>query len=127
MRIGEVSKIVGISNSAIRFYERHGLLNAKKITRSKNGYRVYTPEDVNELHTIIKFKEFGLELKKIKQLLSKESSSCGDLLSTLSEQLEKYRQMEKDVQERIQLLLNAKSNCRTKCEPGNKLRTCQAR
>jgi len=37
MRIGEVSKSVGITVEAIRFYEKEGLIDAP--SRSKSGYR----------------------------------------------------------------------------------------
>ena len=57
MKIGEVSKIVGISTSAIRFYERHGLLGSVKVSRAGNGYRIYSSQEVEEILLIIKFNE----------------------------------------------------------------------
>ncbi len=124
MRIGEVSRIVGVSNSAIRFYERHGLLNASGITRAKNGYRVYGKGDIAELQLIVKFKDFGLELKEIKRLLGKESKSCGDLVSSLDEQLDKCRKMESLIRERINVLVAAKESCKSKCKPKSNVRQC---
>jgi len=126
MRIGEVSKAVGISSSAIRFYERHGLLNTNGISRSKNGYRMYRKQDVEEIHLIIMLKEFGLELSDIKVLLSEESKSCSDLVSSLDKQLEKCRQMEKLISARISSLLVAREGCTTNCKPKNKVRACCA-
>ena len=127
MRIGEVSKIVGISNSAIRFYDRHGLINSNNcITRAKNGYRIYEPQNIEEIKLIIKFKEFGLELNEIRHLLSEESKSCGDLVSSLDEQLEKCRQMESLIKNRIQFLLATKNSCKSSCKPNIKVRKCCA-
>jgi len=126
MKIGQVSKIVGISSSAIRFYERQGLLESQSISRAENGYRVYAQQDIDELRAIVKFKEIGLELKEIKALLGEESNSCGDLVSTLDKQLDKYREMESLIRDRIRLLLAAKRNCKANCTPSRKLRKCSA-
>lgn len=126
MRIGEVSKILGINNSAIRFYERHGLLNSSNINRADNGYRVYSQKDLEQLRLIIRFKEFGLELKEIKHLLGVESKSCGDLVSSLDEQLEKCRQLERQIKNRISTLIAAKNRCESICKASNKARKCCA-
>ena len=68
MKIGEVAKIVGLSSSAIRFYERQGLLKSSSVSRTDNGYRVYGLKEVEEILLIVKFKELGLELDEIKNL-----------------------------------------------------------
>lgn len=126
MRIGEVSELVGISRSAIRFYERHGLINTKNINRSENGYREYQQKDVEEIRLIVRFKEVGLELNDIKVLLASESEKCGDLVSRLDEQVEKCRQMESLITARISSLLVAKENCLSSCSPNNRIRKCCA-
>jgi len=126
MKIGEVSKILGINSSAIRFYERHGLINSKDITRARNGYRIYDQQDVEEIRLIIKFKEFGLELKEIKYLLGEEADSCGDLVSSLDEQIEKCRQLESLIKDRIASLSEAKNSCKSQCKPNRKVRKCCA-
>lgn len=124
MKIGQVSKIVGISSSAIRFYERHGLLKTNSISRAENGYRVYSRRDIDELRAIAKFKEFGLELKEIKKLLGEESKSCGDLVASIDEQLVKCRQMENLIKDRIKMLMAAKRNCKANCKSSKKIRKC---
>ena len=124
MKIGEVSKMLGINSSAIRFYERHGLLQSSGISRAANGYRIYSSEDVEELKQIVKFKDFGLELKDIKNLLCKDSKSCNDLLTSLEAQLVKHRKMETLIQDRIKLILIAKENCELQCLPENNVKEC---
>lgn len=42
-QIGDVSKIVGLSCDALRFYEKKGIIKAKK---KENGYRCYSQEDL---------------------------------------------------------------------------------
>ncbi len=126
MRIGEVSKILGINTSAIRFYERNGLVNSGGVSRADNGYRIYSSRDLEEIRLIIKFKEFGLELKEIKHLLSEESKTCGDLVSSLDEQLEKCRQMERLIKDRISSLMAARDSCESVCKPDGEARKCCA-
>jgi len=46
-KISEVAEILGLSVTAIRFYERRGLLEAEKDTA--NGYRYYREEDIDRL------------------------------------------------------------------------------
>lgn len=124
MRIGEVSKMLGIKSSAIRFYERHGLLNSNNINRAENGYRIYSQRDLEELQLIIRFKEFGLGLNEIKHLLGDENKSCDDLVSSLDEQLKKCRQMERLINDRISSLVSAKHSCKSVCKPAGAARKC---
>jgi MerR family transcriptional regulator, redox-sensitive transcriptional activator SoxR len=77
MTIGELAALSNLKTSAIRFYERTGLLPAP--TR-KNGRRVYSAEDAHRL-TLINFaKETGFSLPEIKLLLYgfPPSTTAGD-------------------------------------------------
>lgn len=119
-----MSKMLGIKSSAIRFYERHGLLNSNNINRAENGYRIYSQRDLEELQLIIRFKEFGLGLNEIKHLLGDENKSCDDLVSSLDEQLKKCRQMERLINDRISSLVSAKHSCKSVCKPAGAARKC---
>lgn len=66
MKINEVEQTVGITKKNIRFYEDAGLLHP---TRSSNGYRDYSPEDVETLKQIKLFRKLDLSLDEIRQLL----------------------------------------------------------
>lgn len=121
-----MSKLLGINNSTIRFYERSGLIHSGGINREENGYRIYSRKDIDEIRLIIKFKEFGLELKDIKHLLVERTRTCGDLVTSLDEQLEKCRQMESLIKDRIAALMAAKNSCSSECEPGVEARKCCA-
>ena len=124
MKIGEVAKTVGISASAIRFYERHGLLTSSTMSRAENGYRVYRSQDIEKILLILKFKEFGLELEEIKSLLCEDAKSCGDLISSLENHLTKYQKIESLIKNRITLLLSAKAQCELKCNSENNVKKC---
>ena len=47
MRIGELAKATGVDVETIRYYEKAQLLSAP--TRSDNGYRAYTCDDLNSV------------------------------------------------------------------------------
>ena len=64
MLIGEVSKILSIPTSTIRYYEKIGLL---PFIRNQNGYRDYPHEILNLLSLVMKAKELGFTLKEIKE------------------------------------------------------------
>ena len=66
--IGELSKIVKISIDTLRYYDEIGLLKPHHIDAS-NRYRYYTSEQVNEMITIMEWKQYGFSLDTIKELL----------------------------------------------------------
>lgn len=49
-RIGELSKLFGVSTDAIRYYEKVGILSPKR--NAANNYRYYTLDDVRKILTI---------------------------------------------------------------------------
>lgn len=67
LQIGEVAERCGLATSAIRFYEKEGLLG--KAPR-KGGRRVYTEAVLDELALIELAKRAGFTVSEIKKLLS---------------------------------------------------------
>src|SRR6202167_3892693 len=68
MQIGQVSKQVGVSIDAIRFYERNRLLAAP--ARSEGGFRLYSSDDLAELHFIRSLQTLGFSLNEIRDFVS---------------------------------------------------------
>lgn len=66
MTIGELASWSNLKPSAIRFYEKTGLL---PIPTRRNGRRVYSPEAAHRLTLIAFAKETGFSLPEIKVLL----------------------------------------------------------
>ena len=60
MRIHEAAKAVGCTQRAIKLYEEKGLL--PPISRSENGYRDYSEEDIRILHEIQAYRKLGISL-----------------------------------------------------------------
>ena len=66
VKINDVEKLTGLTQKAIRLYESKGLI---QISRSENGYRNYSQENVNTLKTIKLFREAGITITDIKLYL----------------------------------------------------------
>jgi DNA-binding transcriptional MerR regulator len=62
MRIGTLAQATGLSRDTLRFYERQGLLQAR---RQANGYRDYPPEAVEWLGYIRTAQRLGFSLQEI--------------------------------------------------------------
>lgn len=79
----EVSDCLGISTDALRNWEMNGLLTVK---RRKNGYRVYTDEDIKRLKIIrsLRCANYSLEaiLRMIQQLSQNPNTDIRKALNT---------------------------------------------
>ncbi len=67
LTIGKLSKMAGVTNDTVRFYERYGLI--APVSRSKSNYRLYREEDALRLRFIKRAKALGFTLNEIKDLL----------------------------------------------------------
>lgn len=68
LTIGKLSKMAGVTNDTVRFYERYGLVDP--VGRSESNYRLYRKEDAARLRFIKRAKELGFSLNEIKDLLT---------------------------------------------------------
>jgi len=67
-RIGQVSKMVGISADTLRYYEKIELL--QNVNRSDSGIRLYSDKDISRLRFIQRAQKMQFRLKEIAALLS---------------------------------------------------------
>ncbi len=63
MRINDVEKMTGLTQKAIRLYERKGLIS---ISRDENGYRNYSEDDIGLLRRIRLLRSIGIPIADIK-------------------------------------------------------------
>lgn len=68
LRIGEVASRAGVSIDTVRYYERMRLLPAAP--RTEGGFRLFTPETVEQVQFIKQAQELGFSLGEIGELLT---------------------------------------------------------
>jgi len=68
--INALAKLAGITTRALRYYDEIGLLSPKRV--SSNGYRVYGQAEVDLLQQIMFYRELGLPLEAIKNIVLSE-------------------------------------------------------
>lgn len=108
--IGEISKMLNISASTLRYYDKAGLLPL--VNRTASNIRVFDDADVECLKMIECLKNTGMPLKDIKQFF--EWCEEGD--TTINQRYELFiKQREKTIQQ-IELLENALKRIKYKCE-----------
>ncbi len=83
MKRKEVSDFLGVSMDTLRNWEMNGLLNVK---RKKNGYRIYSSEDIQKLKIIrtLRCANYSLEsiLRMVQQLSQNPNADIRVLLNT---------------------------------------------
>ncbi|HBP26565.1 MAG TPA: MerR family transcriptional regulator [Alphaproteobacteria bacterium] len=67
MRIGEISKITGLSEHTLRFYEKMGLM--PDVAKRGGGIRDYCDRDIDRLGIIECLKKTGMSLTDIKTFI----------------------------------------------------------
>lgn len=66
MNVSDIAREVGIAPSAVRFYERRGVLPSAR--RGANGYREYSEDDLCRVRVIASLRRLGLELAEAGRL-----------------------------------------------------------
>ena len=68
--IGEAARRVGVSPAALRLYEKRGLV--PKASRTPNGYRQYTHEDLQRARLVRRARRAGLSLEQIAHAMGRD-------------------------------------------------------
>lgn len=65
--INKLAKLAGITTRTLRYYDEIGLLSPQRV--SSNGYRVYGQKEVDLLQQILFYRELGVQLDEIKNIV----------------------------------------------------------
>lgn len=93
--VGQVAKLHGITVRTLHHWDDQGLVCPSG--RSYAGYRLYSPQDLERLQQALVYREIGLELSQIKNLLDSPKSDAGQHLrrqrDLLDEKIHHLRRM----------------------------------
>ena len=95
MTVGEISKLLNIPASTLRYYDKEGLLPF--VERSSSGIRKFQDNDIEWLKMIECLKKSGMSIKDIKTYL--ELTLQGD--DTIHERLELFKKQRRILQEQM--------------------------
>lgn len=91
--INKLAKMAGVSTRTLRYYDEIKLLRPARI--SSNGYRVYGKKEVDLLQQILFYRELGVPLDEIKNIVESEDyDAIGALQYHLSALKTKKEQIE---------------------------------
>lgn len=93
--IKEVSEMLHIPTTTLRYYDKEGLL--PHIARKASGYRIFSEHDIAMLRIIECLKKTGMPIKEIKQFSNWVQQ--GD--ASLQERYEMFLERKKIIQEQI--------------------------
>ena len=106
LKIGKLANALGISQDALRFYEKQGLISPS--LRTAGDYRLYSTQDVKQVKFILSAKRVGFTLNEIRGLLAlevtKDENSCEDVkrvvdvkLVAVNQRMRELRQIKKSL------------------------------
>lgn len=88
MSIGEVSRLTGVPESTLRYYDQIGLLSPARTGENvANNRRLYSETDIDRLEKIVVLQEYGLELDEIREVLEQGFPAMQEILKDKVEAL----------------------------------------
>lgn len=103
--IGEMAKLLGIAPSALRYYDKEGLLPF--VERSPGGLRVFHEQDYEWLKVIECLKHTGMPIKDIKRyidLAMQGDATINERMELFIQQREVIRRQMKELQQTLDML-----------------------
>ncbi|MBP1756047.1 MAG: transcriptional regulator [Firmicutes bacterium] len=108
--IGEVSEMLNISISTLRYYDKEGLLF--RVNRTTGNIRVFDDTDIECLKMIECLKTTGMQLKDIKLFFH----WCEEGDSTIDKRYQLFLEQKEKTEKQIELLQHALDRVNYKCE-----------
>jgi len=83
--VGTAADLVGVSVRTLHHWDEVGLASPSE--RSSAGYRQYTQDDLQRLHRIVAYREAGLGLEAVREVLDDRTTDAGTTLRRQRAQL----------------------------------------
>ncbi|KZL92408.1 MerR family transcriptional regulator [Clostridium magnum] len=91
--VQKLAILAGISTRTLRYYDEIGILKPARINSS--GYRIYSQAEIDRLQQILFYRELGVSLEQIKEILSSPSfNGIAALKGHREKLLEKRKQLD---------------------------------
>ena len=103
--VGEMTKLLGITASTLRYYDKEGLLPF--VERSSGGIRVFQKSDFEGLQVIGCMKKAGMSIKDIRQYIEmalQGDDTIGLRLAMFRHQQEALKQQMEELQRTMQMV-----------------------
>lgn len=108
--IKNLARISGVSTRTLRYYDQIGLLCPARI--AANDYRIYGQKEVDLLQQILFYRELGVSLKEIHQILNDpDFDKARALESHLSALLLRKKQIERLIDNVTKTIGSLKGEC----------------
>jgi len=105
--IGDVSRMLGITTSALHFYEKEGIIDTPKV---ESGRRYYQEADITRLISAKKYRAMGVSVRDIAQQFSHDGMTGEQVLARIREKRDEamhkmtfYRGLVQDIDQLIEL------------------------
>lgn len=94
--VNQLGKKHGLSRSTLLYYDKIGLLNPS--ARSEANYRLYSESDVRKMDTIVTYREAGLSLEAIADIINTDETKSTKVLEqrlvNLNSEMSQLRQQQ---------------------------------
>jgi len=118
-KIGEVTKITGMTADTLRYYEKFGLI--PNISRNSSGVRLYSEKNLSHLKFIKRAQNMNFSLSEIKDLLSMREDPqnakdsvrllTADKLNSIEKQLAELSTLRNELTLLLNLCRSSKQGC----------------
>lgn len=96
LTVNQLGKKFNLSRSTLLYYDKIGLLTPS--ARSNANYRLYSTSDIEKMEKIATFREAGLSLESIAEILTSKESSAANVLEqrllNLNTEISKLREQQ---------------------------------
>jgi DNA-binding transcriptional MerR regulator len=103
--VGAAAELVGVTVRTLHHWDEIGL--ASPSVRTTAGYRQYTDADLQRLHRIVAYREAGLGLDAVREVLDDQTAEIGATLREQRAQLAERIQDLQQLDERLERMTEA--------------------
>lgn len=101
-KVGELSKLTGLTIRTLHHYDEIGLLSPT--SRTSSGHRLYVEEDIIKLQQIMSLKELDFSLDKIKEFLENPEFNPKEIIEMQIERLNQEIKLKEELKGQLQEL-----------------------